>query len=354
MPESIRDYLNEAMDASEDDLEETPQVVERDEEPEPDELENSLENEGESEGEAEATPAEAEATPAEAEATPAEGDEKPDTRSLKAPIDWSPKEREDWSRIPPHLQAKIKEREQSTQNLMQETSEARRTHKEFSELTNKYGAVLSGAVKGDTPMQAVQGLFDTVANLRMGNPVQKAQIVADLIESFGVDIRALDSQLSGSMPDPNDPSSRIDELVNQRLAPYQEHLQQMEYQKTQQTQQVQQEATQEVQSFAESGKAEFLNDVRHDMADMIDAAYRRGVNMPMQEAYQKACAVHPQISQIMQQRDKQQQITGGNNNMQSKRLAASSITGSRVGVNTPSGNMSIRDTISSAWDSQGE
>tara|TARA_R110000737_G_scaffold108221_6_gene140954 strand:+ start:1329 stop:2393 length:1065 start_codon:yes stop_codon:yes gene_type:complete len=354
MPESIRDYLNEAMNASEDDLEETPQVVERDEEPEPDELENSLENEGESEGESEATPVEGEATPVEDEATPVEGDEKPDTRSLKAPIDWSPKEREDWSRIPPHLQAKIKEREQATQNLMQETSEARRTHKEFSELTNKYGAVISGAVKGDTPMQAVQGLFDTVANLRMGNPVQKAQIVAGLIDSFGVDIRALDSQLSGSMPDPDDPSSRIDELVNQRLAPYQEHLQQMEYQKTQQTQQVQQQATQEVQSFADSGQAEFLNDVRNDMADLIDAAYRRGVNMPMQEAYQKACAVHPQISQVMQQRAKQQQITGGNNSMQSKRLAASSITGSRAGVNTPSGNMSIRDTISSAWDSQGE
>jgi hypothetical protein len=156
------------------------------------------------------------------------------------------------------------------------------------------------------------------------------------------------------MPDPDDPSSRIDELVNQRLAPYQEHLQQMEYQKTQQTQQVQQQATQEVQSFADSGQAEFLNDVRNDMADMIDAAYRRGVDMPMQEAYQKACAINPQISQIMQQRAKQQQLTGGKNSMNSKRLAASSITGSRVGVNAPNGNLSIRDSISSAWDALGE
>ncbi len=350
MAESIRDYLNEAMDASDDDLEETPQQVEQAEEPEPDEIDTSLEADGEAEGEVE--PVYGEVEPVEAQTDTPEGEEKPDTRSLKAPIDWSPKEREDWSRIPPNLQAKIKEREQATQNLMQETSEARRTHKEFSEISNQYGAVLSGAINGETPMHQVRNLFDTVANLRMGNPVQKAQIVAGMIESFGVDIRALDTQLSGSMPDPDDPSSRIDELVNQRLAPYQEHLQQMEYQKTQQSTQRQQEANQEVEKF--SANAEFVNDLRHDMADMIDMAANRGYDMTLQEAYNKAATVHPQISQIMQQRDKQKQITGGNNSIQSKRLAASSITGSRVGVNTPNSNMSIRDSISSAWDAQGE
>jgi hypothetical protein len=349
----MRDSLNAAFDAVDEDYEETEQTVESADEPvtevdEPVTASNDdtpVENVG---TEAKEPVEKVETEAKEPVETASEG-----TRSIKAPIDWSPKEREDWSRIPPHLQTKIKEREQATQDLMQETASARKTHKDFSALAQQYGSVLSG-VAGNTPMEAVGNLFDTVANLRMGSEVQKAQTIANLIETFGVDIGALDSQLSGQMPAQPDQNAEMNRMFDERMAPMTQYMQQMQRQERQSAQNMQNTALNEVKSFADSGNAEFLNDVRMDMADLIDMSAKRGQSMTMEQAYQKACAIHPQISGVLSQRAAQDKLTGGNNNMAAKREAASSITGSRIGVNAGNGSLSLRDQISSAWDAQGE
>ena len=277
-----------------------------------------------------------------------------DKESVKAPIDWSPKEREDWSRIPRHLQDKIKQREADTANLMQETASARRTHNEFSGLVQQYGSVLSG-VAGDTPMQAVESLFSTVANLRMGSPIQKAQVIADLVNDFGVDINALDTTLSGQMPEQGAGSeieTRLEQMLNERMAPFTQYEQQMQRQQQQQQETMQTGAVNEVKSFADGGKAEFLNDVRMDMADLIEMAGNRGHNMGMEEAYNKACALNPQVSQVIEQRKQQAALTASQNSIGAKQTAASSIVGNRSGLNTGAGNLSMRDQIAAAWDGQ--
>ena len=357
MSDSMRDSINAALDAEDGNYEETAQEVLNDDtsEHETEEVsepqdETILENvEATDESEAEDANKETQAAsddPDETEsAKPLAGD------SIKAPVDWGPQEREHWSKIPRNLQAKIIERENATQKLMQETSDARRTHQDFSALMQQYGSALSG-VMGDTPMETTKNLFSTVANLRMGSPIQKAQIIADMITDFGVDINTLDSAIVGAAPSPvQTQNNQFEQMLNQRMQPFEQMMgQQNAYQQQQATQRTE-TANAEVAAFSE--KAEFLGDVRDDMADLIEMAGNRGQTMTMQDAYNKACALNPQVSAVMQERKQREALNGNSNTMAGKRLAASSVNGQRIGNGSGGGeNASMHDTISAAWDNQ--
>jgi len=100
-------------------------------------------------------------------------------------------------------------------------------------------------------------------------------------------------------------------------------------------------------------QAEFLNDVRHDMADLIDLAHKHGRQLSLQEAYDRACAVHPEVSKVMETRKRQQSIVGNNSSIAAKRNAASSISGRMAGSGGVNSDMSTRDMLQAAWDSQG-
>ena len=336
---SMRDDLNAALDAEGGDYEETVQEV-LGEETEPSEP-----SETEEQPEAESTP-----DPIQTEAESAPEVEEADNKSVKAPIDWSPKEREDWSKIPRHLQDKIKQRENDTANLMNETAQARQTHGQFQQLASTYGAALSG-VAGNTPMEAVENLFSTVANLRMGSPIQKAQIISDLVSDYGVDIHALDAALTGTMP-AQDSNAHLESMIDQRMAPVNQFLQSQQQSVASQQQQIVQAAQQEVGQFSQN--AEFFQDVRNDMADLVEMASSRGVHMSMDDAYNKACSLNPQIQGVLAERAKHQQLTGSRNSMESKRRASSSLSGGRIGNDGSSGGMSMRQQIANAWEGQGE
>jgi hypothetical protein len=342
MTDTMRDSINAALDTADEDYEETPQEVETYE------AEEETETEAEAEEEvAEPAPADDGGEHTEVQSTdtaPTSGD------SIKAPLDWGPQERESWSKIPRNLQEKVMAREKDYSKMMESTASARRTHDDFGKLAQQYGSVLSG-VAGDTPMEAVGNLFNTVANLRMGSPIQKAQIIADMIGDFGVDINTLDSAIVGQAPPAaQTQNAEIERIVAERMAPFEEMRGQQNAYKQQQAQQTQANAQKEVQTFSKD--AEFLSDVRYDMADLIDMADKQGRDISMQEAYDKACMLNPQIQSVIQQRTQQQQLTGSSNTMSGKRNAASSITGNRGGVGGGSGGGSMREMLSAAWDGQ--
>jgi hypothetical protein len=353
---SMRDDLNAALDGADDEnFDETPQEVISDEL----ESESSLDTESIDTPEESTLSLDDGAAPESADtpeaATPTDEAVAADTSavsgdSLKAPVGWGPKEREDWSKIPRHLQDKVMGREKELNTMLQTTADARKTHEDFGQLANKYGAVLSG-VMGNNPMETTANLFDTVANLRMGTPIQKAQIVADLISNFGVDINTLDSAIVGQAPPAEmQQNNQFEQQLNERMAPFEAMMGQQNAYQEQQAQQRQEQANTEVRDFGQT--AEFLGDVRHDMADMIEMAAKRGQQMSVQQAYDKACAINPQISSVIQERQKHAQLTGSNNSMAAKRQAASSVNGTRGGTGGGGENMTMRDTLSASWDTQ--
>ena len=136
-------------------------------------------------------------------------------------------------------------------------------------------------------------------------------------------------------------------MIDQRMAPVNDLLGQFQHQQQAGHQQQVQQANSEVAAFGKN--AEFLNDVRHDMADLVDMAHGRGQTMTLQDAYNKACALNPQIAQVLEERATTAKLMGDQNTLASKRNAASSLSGRRAG-NGGGGAMDMRSAISDAWD----
>jgi len=347
----MREALNAAIEETNtaEDLEETQQVVESyDEETSESEDDTEENKSGAVDAAEQSTSAEAR-NDAEADPDPTKESEKAPTDSLKAPAGWSPKERESWSKIPRNLQESIISREKAMADTMAGTKQARQIQDHFQRLSQSYAPVL--AAEGVShPMQAVESLFQTVSKLRMGTPQQKAQEAARIISAYGVDIQALDDALVGN-PQPSrqqngDP--RIDSLLEQKLAPFNEFMQTVQQLQERQKTEGLQQAQNEVANFAATH--EFLGDVREDMADIIDLAAKRGVQLTMEQAYDRACAAHPEISNVITQRKSDEALLSTRQTLDSKRSAASSLSGRQTGAGGRAGGMSLRDSLAAAFD----
>jgi len=138
----------------------------------------------------------------------------------------------------------------------------------------------------------------------------------------------------------------MEQMFNQKLAPMQQMLTQFQQAQVQQQQAVTQSAQNEVSDFL--AKAEFAEDVREDMADLMEAATRRGQNMSMVDAYKKACLMNDNVRAVLGQRAKTQGAQQHTQAAQKARSAAVQVSGA-----APMGGMrqeatDVRSAIESA------
>jgi len=337
---SLRDELSSAFDEDEDQ-----QNDEHDEEL--DESDGGTDEESEEEdadsgqlGEVEGSPerSEEEPKPEEVAAKPSREDKA--AKEIKPPINYGPEAREVWKNVPSKVKEQIRDREQQMAEAMHNTRTARNTHESVEKLATSYAPIMA-AEGTNNPMEAIQGMFQTVAELRMGTPQQSAQKMAQLIGHYGIDISMLDEALSGGQQQQQQPTQndQLAQMVQQAVAPlYQEREQQQQ----QQQQRLTQDVGGELQEFAKG--AEFLNDVRHTMADLIEVASKQGRKMSFKQAYDTACVMDPQIKGVVDQRNLTQRSAAKAN--ASSSLAANS--GHQGG--SSQSPVSLRDQIMSAWD----
>lgn len=206
--------------------------------------------------------------------------------------------REDWEKIPESTRQYILKREGEAARLMSETASARKTHAAFEKTLEPYRDLLTGE-----PMVVVGDLLRTAAVLKRGSPGEKAQLAAQMIAGYGIDIEALASVLEGSplpqqAPQPyRDP--RVDAL-EQRLA---REDQQRQFE-------ARQYAATKYKEFAES--AEFLDTpgVREAMEREMMAAAQRGVAMEYQDAYDKAVWSLKDTREVLLGRERQSKPAG--------------------------------------------
>jgi hypothetical protein len=269
------------------------------------------------------------------------GSSQPEERE-GAPVGLSLEAREAWKDVPDAVKADIVKRENDYANGIEKHRQATERVQGMDRALQPYQQYLQmNGGAGET----IKTLLQTGSSLQMGSPQQKAQVVANLIQQFGVDIKSLDSMLVGEAPSAeSQQQSQLEQMFNQRLAPMQQQLQQYQQRDQQQAQQAQGQVAQEVTQFGSDN--EFYNDVRGDMADLLDMAANRNREMSMQEAYNLACNNHPQISKIMAGRTSQ-------NTVNQKRNAASSIQGSPGGSMSKGAPNSTMAALHDAWDSAG-
>lgn len=272
------------------------------------------------------------------EATPA-----PDAPPSTAPQSWGVAEREAWAGLDPSVQAQIHKREKEINEALSHSGQARQFHEQFGQMVQPYAGLI--AAEGTTPMETVDAMLQTVAGLMTGTPGTKAQLVADAIKQYGVDINQLDSILAGEMPS-EDPNAHVESLVQQRLAPIQGYIEQQQQLQQQQQQQMYQANQQEINHFLQTH--EFANDVSAEMANFMQVATQTGQSMTLDQAYERAIALRPDIQQVIQQRMAAGNAKQNGNTVATKRQAAVSIAGGSPLQGGQPAPTSMRDQIAAA------
>jgi len=259
----------------------------------------------------------------------------------KPPVSLSAAAREVWKETPKAMREEIAKRERDFAVGIQRHAENAKRAVEMDRALAPYQQYF--AMNGG-PQQAIGAALQTGALLQSGTPNQKAQLVAGLIQQFGVDINTLDSMLAGQpVEQGSPPSADVQSQIDQAIAPYKQMMAEIQQGRQQQTQQQQQQLQSELDAFAQDPEHEFYTDLRIDMADILDLYAARGQDLTLKEAYTKALALRPDLQQIVEAR-KTRETTQG------KKVAAASISGRRGAEPSSAGPETVRDALAQAWD----
>lgn len=254
----------------------------------------------------------------------------PRQQGERAPASWRPDIREHWGSLPEPVRAEIQRRETEVARTLQETAEARKTAEAVMKTIEPYQAFIKA--ENSNPLQAIDNLMGTAARLRTGTAPELAQLVAGIVNQFGTGrfgngfIELLDGALAGQTPKQDPQQLAMEQVLNQRLAPMQNMLTQFQQAQMQQQQQATQAAQTEVSTFLD--RAEFGEDVREDMADIIESYSRRGQNITLQDAYKKACLMNDNVRSVISQRMKAKGAQQTTQAAQKARSAAVQVSGS--------------------------
>lgn len=247
----------------------------------------------------------------------------------RAPASWRPDVREHWAQLPESVRSEVARREREMQATLQETAEARRFTEQLQRVVAPYEMFIRA--ENSNPLQAIDNLMATAARLRTAPAPDLANMVAGIVKQFGVGrfgqtfIEQLDQALAGEVPRVDPQVNQLQQVVQQQLQPVQQFMSQVQQAQFAQNQAVQQQAVSEVQQFLT--QAEFGEDVREDMADLLEVAQRRGRDLSLQDAYRQACLANPRVRSVLEARSKAkgaQQLTGA---AQRAKAAAVSVSG---------------------------
>jgi hypothetical protein len=264
----------------------------------------------------------------------------------KAPETWQPAAREGWADLPESIRTQIHKREGEINQALMDGSENRKQGEKFNNITTKFASII--AAEGVTdPIHGFEQMMNTMAQLRMGTPEQKAMKIVQFINGYGISVEILDGLLSGQ---PSAPQDKNIAYIDQKLAPVNDLLGKLNQQERDGNLQRNQAFLKEVQDFKAAN--EFYADVKNDMADLVEQSANRGYHMPLEEAYSKACALNTEVSKILGDRASADALATGGKTLLAKRNAGSSLMAGQQQGMPATEDMSLRDTISAAMDAQ--
>jgi hypothetical protein len=276
--------------------------------------------------------------------------------ALAAPASWKAGLREYWKTLAPDVQAEIHRREGENAERMRENAALRQHMGRFNQVVEPYRALIEA--EGGEPLAAFHDYLKAATLLRTGAPNDRAAFVAALVQRYGVPLDALDAHLAQAIqrgpaatqapaymqppPLPPQPQQFRDPRLDQLLA----HVEQ------QQVSGIRNEVT----NFKADGKHEFFDDVRLTMADVMDAAAKRGIEMSMEDAYQRAIMIEPEVRKVVEQRGMRQNASQAARTLAAARHASSSLPSgtappaAKLSLNGAGANPSVRASLEAAID----
>jgi hypothetical protein len=198
----------------------------------------------------------------------------------KAPASWKGQAKEVWAALPEQARKEVIRREKQISQTLQETANIRQDYQAVQQVAQKYSERLQAW--NAHPAQVIDQFMDADQKLSSGPMQSRAAYMAKLITEYGIDISELDTALSGAGSPVYQPDmeARIAQLVDQRLAPLQQRFQATEQREVQQV-------ADTIQAMENNPEYPHFEEVRGEMADLIEINFRRGVTMSLDEAYNK-------------------------------------------------------------------
>lgn len=309
---SLSDLVEQAFDQAEEGTLEVPETVETEVEDETHEAETEDDTEVPDADEPEAAES-VEESESEEDQTESERDP-----TLVAPSSWSKSSKSLYDKLPDDVKREVHKREADFHAGYQQLKPKADFADRVAVAIQPYQQTLQQLQQqGIDAPTAINKLLQADHILRYSEPSKKAEYLAELAVQYGVDIRALSSLQA---PDPN-----VIAMKQQLEAVHMQRQQEMIAQQAQQ----QQGLMQQIQEFAADPKNEHFALVRDEMAILLD----QGKAATLQEAYDKAVWMRPDIRQTLLDRRETEAKRKALEATQRKRAktASVSVKGSQAG-----------------------
>jgi hypothetical protein len=203
---------------------------------------------------------------------------------------------DEWKQVPEAVRIGFKNTMSAVQDYLGQVVPAARNFEAVHKVVEPHLEFIKQA--GVTPLAVIDGTLRMAQALGTGTPERKAEVLAQLITSYGVDLGLLDKTLTAQLQAAQDP---VQAAITRQLAPIQQALSAIT-QRVAPTTQEAQPATDtvgdEVRSFATAkdatGQLKYphYQQVRRDMADLFSIAAQRNTTLTLEQAYRKACAMN--------------------------------------------------------------
>lgn len=250
----------------------------------------------------------------------------PATPEMKPPQSWRGPAKETWAALPEAARVEVLRREKEINTQLAAVGEERKYAQSMRAAVAPFEAQIRA--EGSTPERAVASLMQTALALRTAPPAHKAQLVAGMIADFGVPLDGLVAALQGqpvpeqqrqpAQVDPRQLVAQVKQQLVQELSQQRESALVTRY-------------TAETESFLEAQPVHGLDgtdygqEIREDMADIIERAAKRGSTITLEQAYSRAAREHPEVSKVLAQREAAAAAAKANASTRRARAASSSV-----------------------------
>jgi hypothetical protein len=277
---------------------------------------------------------------------PGQPEEKP-FDPAKPPSAWTPEMKAKWQALPEDVRTEITRREEATAKGVQKLMQQYEPMEEIFNVIAPYEQYFEH-IKED-PRDYLSSMIVTEQTLRLGNPAQKIELLLSLADTYGVPLRAtLDTAMNG----------KLGELMAQAHQHHKTppvvpiHIQRELQQARQFRDQIEDQAAElELQHFTTTPGHEYVEHVREDMANLIEAGYAED----FQSAYELALWRNPQLRPVYIQMMQNAQQNTPPNAIQQRQAAAGAIATPNQAPLVTGGEESkegddLYDSVRQAWN----
>jgi hypothetical protein len=272
-------------------------------------------------------------------AKPEKTDSKPSEKEKhfeQPPVSLSGHIKAKWNELPSDVRAEWKKREDDIQRMITSHDGELRIGRSIKEIAQPYEAIIRA--EGGTVEGAFKDLLNTAYVLRTGSPQQKAQLLIQAAQQYGVDLQ----NYMGNQGQQNNPIAALQQEIYQLRQQADPQKIKNQLQEDFERDKVQNE----IKAFSSNPENVHFEAVKSTMGSLLAS----GRAKDLKDAYEMAIWSDPSIRAELLNAQKAQEAEKKKAEMAAKKKASASVAGSH-GVSAPSSNapkQSIEDQLRSA------